>query len=96
MKKRDYLALFDAGTTAQLEKLEHHGRKSCWKELSLRELVYLLSEEMLELHEEYYEPVGTFSHIRLRQEAADVANYAHMIIERCNEVIMGGEDVRQK
>lgn len=83
---RDYDKLFESGNRAQLEKLELHNRKDCWKKLTLRELMFLLLDEAVELHDEYYN-IDKLSFDNIRKEAADVANYAHMIIQKCDEEI---------
>jgi hypothetical protein len=83
---RDYEKLFESGNGAQREKLEVHKLKGCWKKLTLRELMLLLFEEVIELHDEYYD-IEKISFENIRNEAADVANYAHMIIQKCDEEI---------
>ena len=77
---RDVDALLEAGTRAQREKLEENTDKGSWLNLNTSELFDLLSVEMRELADTF----GMDDTEAMRREAADVANYAHMIIERCN------------
>ena len=75
---RDYGKMFKAGKDAQLEKLvirTHHGPfpRNIWK------LYFLLIVEVFELGFEVL--IMRMKGIRL--EAADISNYAHMIILEC-------------
>ena len=76
--ERDYKALLDAGNKAQLEKLEQNGHKKGFDNLKLPYAFKRLVMEIDELTKEYCNVVLDFQAIR--HEAADVANFAHMII----------------
>lgn len=74
--ERDYDALLAAGNRAQLEKLREKEHKGPFDGAFI-ELGSLLYIEALELLEAIRENKPT----EIRREAADVANYAHMIIQ---------------
>jgi NTP pyrophosphatase (non-canonical NTP hydrolase) len=80
---RDHKKLFEAGNAAQLEKILRDSHKGDWQELSIEDLYLNLSQEWVEL----VEAVTTGGFADIRQEAADIANYAHMIIEACDSVL---------
>jgi NTP pyrophosphatase (non-canonical NTP hydrolase) len=66
-----------------LEKLNENSHKPDWNKLCLRELLEGINEEVSELQAEYTD--GKI--IDIRREAADVANYAAMIIKFCDNRI---------
>ena len=79
--KRDYKALLAAGNKAQLEKLTSNGFKKGFNDLQCEDLNSLyqnLISEVVELREEYN--VAKYDFTKIRHEAADIANFAHMII----------------
>ncbi len=82
--ERNYSALLYAGNRAQLEKLNQNGHKGGWDEpieslfKKLRTETYELAHEIHLVGPEYRDPGA------IRHEAADVANYAHMIIQKCD------------
>ena len=78
---RDYKALLHAGNKAQLEKLEQNGHKEGFDSLPLGDLAVLLMGETKELMGAIWSE-GLES---VRHEAADVANFAHMIILACDK-----------
>lgn len=85
MSNRNHYALLDAGERAQLEKLEANDHKGGWGEIPLNELAASCSIEVWELTDELLkEPID---YEKVRAEAADVANYAHMIIQRCDKML---------
>ena len=79
---RDYETLFERGTKAQLEKLVFHKTKPDFRKIDIDWAVRRCGDEVIELTEE-----AMMDHVdyqRLRLEAADVANFAHMIILECD------------
>jgi len=101
--KRNYAALLKAGAAAQLEKLRENAHKPGFADLDWKTVISGLNEEFYELlvafdyltklkqetePEEYRQRVH-----EARREAADVANYAHMFILRCDRVLE--EDAEQ-
>ena len=83
-KQRNYSELFKVGTAAQLEKLNLHDNKGKFPR-DLKLLFHLLQVELAELRTEKY--LEDYEAMRL--EAADVANYAHMIIIECERRVGG-------
>ena len=85
MSKRDYAELLGAGNKAQVEKLLENEHKGGFSGQDLIDLFLLLQEETLELTREmvleFYDPRA------IRREAADIANFAHMIILECDKEI---------
>jgi hypothetical protein len=84
---RDPVSLLFSGNKAQMEKLmdEKNRAKGGWELMTIRELNTKLIEEVCELLLEVALEKSDFISIRL--EAADVANFAHMIIQRCDREI---------
>jgi len=80
---RDYTALFEAGNKAQLEKLELNGHKEEFDSMNVGYLFSELLDEVDELKEELEKPICKIKAIR--HEAADIANFAHMIILACDK-----------
>ena len=80
--ERNYRELLEHGNKAQLEKLLENKHKEDWP----NEIDYTyacMDLEMKELQKEVYRGYGVdFS--KIRREAADVANFAHMIILACD------------
>lgn len=79
---RNYARLLNAGNKAQLEKLEMNEHKPGLDEISMTEAVNGIREEYLELLAAYPDDIKynkkDLQHIR--HEAADLANYCHMLI----------------
>ncbi len=84
MEKRNYEKLLKAGNQAQLVKLKMNEEKGGWNNLSFGQLFVMLQEELNELEKEIDNHHQDTDLIRL--EAADIANYAHMIIQKCDKV----------
>lgn len=86
---RNYGRLIASGTRAQLEKLrEKEKTKGGWWHYHLEELFKMLKDEAVELAIEVeLHSVGHGSESKIRREAADVANVAHMIIQKCDAII---------
>ncbi len=93
---RDYTALLEAGNKAQLEKLRKNGHKKSFDMMDIMELFELLDIERLELDQEIYRMSTYNGNIvkcfranidltKIRHEAADIANFAHMIILACDK-----------
>jgi hypothetical protein len=90
--KNDYRRLMAAGNAAQLEKLKENGHKEGFEHIGMDYAWKRLEEEMAGLSRElrlipltgpgYYKAIR-----RVRREAADVANFAHMIILTCDELL---------
>ncbi len=78
---RDYKALLEAGFYAQIEKLQENDHKGDWDSTDIGNVVSLLRDEV----EELTQAVADKSYRDARREAADVANFAHMIIFVCNK-----------
>lgn len=77
---RDYEELLKAGNKAQLEKLKENKHKKGFDEISIPYAYGRMKEEMSEL----FKARGTEN---IRLEAADVANFAHMIILKCDKML---------
>jgi hypothetical protein len=75
---RDYLKLLQAGNTAQIEKLRENEHKPGFDNIDINWAFKRLHDEFRELFSELSEDNKDYSLIR--KEAADVANFAHMII----------------
>lgn len=98
MSKRNYDELLTAGNKAQLEKLKDNEHKEGFNNIDLYYANERLSEEVEELEKELYNIAileGTTQYFckkklnykKIRHEAADVANFAHMIILACDKEI---------
>lgn len=87
---RDYTALLEAGNKAQLEKLEENGHKEGFDDIDISLCEERLKDEVKELDkeiwDEYYEEYfENMDYKKIRHEAADIANFAHMIILACDK-----------
>ena len=82
---RNYKALIKSGTTAQIEKLKANEHKKGFDNIPLHYAVERLKDEMRELEIEFTGSVS-LDYDDIRSEAADVANFAHMIIHRCDQL----------
>lgn len=94
---RDNATLIKHGNKAQVEKLElpENAIKDDFDKPSIGELHNLLLGEIVELDDEIMEDchssVGipgikkNLDYGKIRKEAADVANFAHMIIYKCDQ-----------
>ncbi len=93
--KRDYDSLIKAGNKAQLEKLKENEHKKGFDNIDLEYAFDRIEEELLELREELYDVYhGDFACrifkdqydcVKVRKEAADIANFCHFIIYKCDQ-----------
>lgn len=88
---RDYKKLLEAGNAAQLEKLKVNSHKQGWDNIPFEDSFNGLVDEVKELREAFENKPTTETYrdglLAIRNKAADVANYAHMIIYRCNSFL---------
>jgi len=82
---RDYNKLLEAGNKAQLEKLKENEHKEDWESMPFE-------YKCIRLHEEHHEFTDELiainrDYAKIRHEAADIANFAHMIILACDKEI---------
>jgi len=84
--KRDYKKLLESGNKAQLEKLKNNEHKSGFENLDIDYAFERLKEEVHELLVEL-QGVKERNPSDIRSEAADVANFAYMIILKCDQEI---------
>lgn len=92
---RDYDKLLEAGNKAQLEKLEENNHKRGFDEIDLDYAYGRIEDELLELKKELYDLYygefpckilkDQYNCVDVRKEAADIANFAHMIILKCDQ-----------
>ncbi len=87
---RDIDALLKAGNKAQREKLEENRHKGGFDIDDLFITYEKLVAEVYELKEELYTeltPKKEIDYVKAKREAADVANFAHMIILKCDNIL---------
>ena len=85
---RNYTQLITAGTAAQMEKLKQNEHKRGFDNISFEYAYHRLIEEVGELSEAFRAKVVNIQGIKnIRSEAEDVANFAHMIILKCDKLI---------
>ena len=84
---RNYDELLKAGTGAQLEKLLENPEKSGFDNINIEYALDRILDEFIELRDAIRKTgIPPITHLQLiRREAADVANFAHMIILRCDK-----------
>lgn len=82
---RDYDGLLKSGNRAQMEKLQQNGHKRGFDDIDIPYAKERILEEWSELAKAINEgqPLE-----EVRSEAADVANFAHMIIYVCDRKIL--------
>lgn len=96
IEERNYDKLLKAGNSAQLEKLKQNEHKAGLENLELKYMYKRLRQETRELWKELYwfpflRTIGCrllsnyLYHKWVRNEAADIANFAHMIIYKCDQ-----------
>jgi uncharacterized protein YjaG (DUF416 family) len=85
---RDYKALLEAGNRAQLEKLKENEHKDGFNQIDLEYAVSRIREETEELEVEL---IFRDNDKNIRREAADIANFAHMIIFGCDRKLKEGK-----
>ena len=86
--KRDYKKLLKAGNAAQIEKLKENEHKEGFDSIDKSKLFKMLYQEVGELHQAMRKPDN---YKEVRREAADVANYAHIIILACDRIMEAEE-----
>jgi hypothetical protein len=80
-EKRNYTALIESANKAMLEKLKENEHKNGWDGIDIGYTTKRIFDEYLELCKE----VGIRNTREIRREAADVANFAAMIIYQCDK-----------
>ena len=89
--KRNYEELFQAGNKAQLEKLHENEHKDGFDNIDIDYAYIRLEVEMDELLKELLlfpsSKDRKKAYEKIRHEAADIANYAYMIILKCDKEI---------
>jgi len=83
--KRDYKFLLQEGLKAQVEKLRENDHKCGFDTEQLQILFNKLLREVEELHAEIFTLPRDYK--KIRREAADVANFAFMIILKCVQLM---------
>ena len=81
---RDYEGLIKSANNAMLEKLKENEHKPGFNELSFKRALLGICRETAELSEEIKSQESLHY---IRREAADVANFAAMIIYKCDKLI---------
>lgn len=85
---RDHSKLLTSGISAQLEKLDENKHKEDYSGMSVVEAFRLKMEEVEELRAEIFDNLGFVrenpDYAKIRREAADNANYDHIIILECD------------
>ncbi len=84
--KRNYRKLLRAGRKAQLEKLKQNPHKRGFEEITLEYGYRRLLEEAQELDAELHGSVR-LSWEDIRNESADIMNFANMIIYKCDKML---------
>ena len=86
---RNYEELFKAGNAAQLEKLkEKEGAKGGWEDMDLMYIAMRIEDELEELFIEINcLDEDDFDVSDVRREFADIANFAHMGILKCDKIL---------
>ncbi len=82
---RDYSKLLDAGNAAQLEKLLQNEHKRDFENIDLYYALGRLHNEWEELADELL--LNDLDYKAIRHEAADIANFAHMVVLKCDKEI---------
>ena len=85
--KRDYKFLLQEGLKAQVEKLRENDHKCGFDVESINILFKKLQAEVYELQDELQVQPKLYDLKAIRQEAADVANFAFMIILKCVQLM---------
>jgi hypothetical protein len=93
---RNYADLINAGVIAQIEKLRDNEHKPGFDNIDIEYATRRVGEEHEELLNEIYkitESGGVINYwhkdnkdfSKIRKEAADIANFAHMLIFKCDQ-----------
>ena len=90
---KDYSQLFIHGNQAQLEKLKENESTEGFDNIDIQYAMTRLYEEHVELHnllidDDNEEWRKKLDYEQIRREAADVANFAHMIILKCDKELV--------
>ena len=81
--KSKYQNLFDAGNAAQLEKMLEHDYKKGWDNLDPWFSYGAIDHNLFELKNALHRK----DFIKTRDKAANIANFAHMIILICDNLL---------
>lgn len=90
---RDYDGLIKSANNAMLEKLKENEHKPGFIELTLKEALLGIGTETMELSQEVFSN-GALQNIK--REAADVANFAAMIIYKCDKLMSEMKRMNEK
>lgn len=83
---RDYEKLLNAGNKAQLEKLKMNEHKDGFDNIDIDDAFEKIGCEYKELAFEFVKKItDKEEYDKIRHEAADIANFAHMIILACDK-----------
>lgn len=86
-----YQKLFEAGNKAQLEQMEMNKHKDGWDDFPVSLAAHSILSNLKEIIDRYDD--STMSGIEVvRRRAANISNFANMIILRCDNVINEGRD----
>ena len=77
---RDFRAMMECGTTAQLIKLLENNHKSGLEMMSYKEIEAKYEEERIELLDEMSQPEDSRDYTEIIREAADVCNMLYALI----------------
>lgn len=87
-EERKISDLVISATAAMLEKLFENDHKGTFDAMGIDTLFHLMEDEVKELSDELCKmPLDATQLGKIRREAADVANFAAMIIYRCDKLI---------
>lgn len=89
---RNYEELLKAGNAAQLEKLKQNEHKSGFDDMPIQDSIKGIEAEAFELYEIFYSgkkpsELSKKELQKMRHEAADIANYCHMLILKIDKEI---------
>lgn len=85
---RDYEKLIESGNKAQLEKLLQNEHKPGFEDIDIVYAYKRIKQEESELFWEIFNGKENVDFSKIRHEAADIANFAHMIIYKCDQEII--------
>lgn len=91
----NYEKLFKAGNAAQLEKLKENDHKSGFMNVDLWFAFNALSKERDELLIALLTNHTKYKLKNVRCEAADIANFAHMIILQCDKRLEDKKNIKR-
>lgn len=96
---RDYDGLLTSATTAMIEKLLQNANKPGFDSVTITKAQKRMHQEGFELDEailSYLKKPSLEGVINVRAEASDVANFAAMIIYKCDKLITEMESLNGK